>query len=383
MMNCWLYVLCLSVALIAGGCKSTFTFVGAITCQGLWNPPVRDVAEPWRFRGIDGRVRPRIRPGSYASATHGIEFVEPDDLGPHAYRLKWSEKNGIVYTCRGGHIDIAHVRKAIDWAGFLAAVTLDNIRLERTGFAFKLREPSRYHVTFTYPNQWHATTPERREHIAREVAISLGRHFAYVATTWHEILTWYGYKPKGLRPAFESAFAWEDIYSNLLGTHVAARALRDQERSFEIAAELALDHYLQLLGAQPAIVGRRASEKVKGRWYRSKGIFTIIAHRNLDIGTGDGLVSPSLVNSVSDCPDAKPYLLPVPDLTAVEKNGFRIELEIEPREWEKSRILEAARLDSHDSKRRIRPQVHFPILLEHIRNQAVNRCGHKVKVQGI
>jgi hypothetical protein len=147
-----------------------------------------------------------------------VRFIGPDDLGPHCYWLDGTEDNGILYTCRAGHIDIAHVRKAADWTGFLAALTLECLQEGRTAFQFKLREPSRYFVELTYPQGWDALPADEKERVAREVSRQLGQYLAYTAMTWHEILTWFGFKPKGYRSEFPSAFSWEDNYSNLLGT---------------------------------------------------------------------------------------------------------------------------------------------------------------------
>jgi hypothetical protein len=69
---------------------------------------------------------PNIRRGSLATTTLGIPiihprptFLEPDNLGSHSYTPNPFEKNGIVYTCDGGHIDISHVRANADDTRFL------------------------------------------------------------------------------------------------------------------------------------------------------------------------------------------------------------------------------------------------------------------------
>ena len=97
---------------------------------------------------------PRIRPASYASSTFGTTFIGPGDLSKHGYNNGWSEGNGIVYTCRGGHIDIAHLRKTADWTAFLTIKTLKQIKKDKTDFKFKLKEPSVYYVHITYPDYW-------------------------------------------------------------------------------------------------------------------------------------------------------------------------------------------------------------------------------------
>jgi hypothetical protein len=63
--------------------------------------------------------------------------------------------------------------------------------------------------------------------MARDVAIELGQYLAFLGGTWHEIVTWFGHNNSGLISEFPSAFSWEDTFLNLLGTHVASVALRD------------------------------------------------------------------------------------------------------------------------------------------------------------
>ena len=63
--------------------------------------------------GIEGRSvvpGPRSRIGRYASPSIGTVFDDPNDIGKHGYLPGGSEKRGIVYTCKAGHIDLAHMR---------------------------------------------------------------------------------------------------------------------------------------------------------------------------------------------------------------------------------------------------------------------------------
>ena len=215
------------LSLGASGCQESATLLGAIVCQGICESSVSDPADQLSYRGLDARIPPRIRPGSCASATVGVNFLNPRHLGSHGYRHNWSEKNGIVYTCKAGHIDIAHVRKAADWTGFLAAKTLVHLMKEETEFSFKLREPSLYYVRLSYPENWERLPQKERERIAYVVSVKLGQYFAYIAATWHEILTWFDYAPKGFLSELHSAFSWEDMFSNILGTYIAVLALQD------------------------------------------------------------------------------------------------------------------------------------------------------------
>lgn len=364
--------------LASGGCRQGKLFIGAVACQGWSRPANGERSDPWQFQGLDARATPRIRPGSYASATYTVPFLDPDNLGTHGYWLDWSEKNGIVYTCRGGHIDIAHVRKAADWTGYLAARTLEAIAHGQTAFRFKLHEPSRYYVELAYPANWTQRPKAERVRVAREVSVALGQHLAYTAMTWHEILTWFGFRQEAYKSEFPSAFSWEDTYSNLLGTHVAAGVLVGNEGPFSEAVTLALREAIERLEAQPAVMAQQTTESLRNRWFLRKGLTTVIMKRNLDLGLGDGYVTPSLIPDVPRCSDSTPQALAVPKLDILHRQGFEMKLTIAPRVWETGRILRVIDSDAPGPTRRIEPAVHFPRIMDHIAVDAAGRYGYEV-----
>jgi hypothetical protein len=315
--------------------------------------------------------KPKWRKGYYASATPGTIFLGPENLGAHGS----SEGNGIIYTCKAGHIDIAHLRKTADWTAFLAEKTYEKLLDDRKTFTFKLLEPSRYHVRIAYPQSWKSLSTEQKRQIAREVAIDLGQYFAYTATTWHEILTWFGYKITKVYSEFPSAFGWEDQISNLLGSHVASKAMRTTGVDFNEAVTAALDKELARLDIQPKKVAHRASQKVSGDWY-SGGLyfFVIVRKRNLDIGLDDGHVTPFLIPGIEECEGAGPVSYPVPDPDVLE-HGFSVSLQIEPREKVRKKILRIAHPTMPGS--RIDPELHFARIMEHITRTAIEKWGFK------
>jgi len=372
MMRVWLIVVLALSVLGVNGCQQAGTLAGAVVCQGLVRPAESSPPQGWGFRGLDARVPPRIRPGSYASATYGVHFIGPADLGSHRYWLDGPESNGILYACRGGHIDLAHVRKAADWTGYLAAVTLECLHRGHTTFQFRLREPSRYFVELTYPNDWSSLPDGDKERIARDVSRQLGQYLAYTAVTWHEMLTWFGFRPKGYKSEFQSAFSWEDNYSNLLGTCIAAEALQDQEHAFSDAVTLALRRRLESLGAQPAAVAREASEAVRGDWYSKWWLFTVIRRRDFDIGLDDGCVTPCLVYSLPACEGAQACPLPVPTLDGLAQYGFSARVQIEPRVWEENKILKALYAAHRPVTKRLDPAIDFTALIEYMKQDLPN-----------
>ncbi len=357
------------VLLVLGmsGCRSTSTFVGAVACQGLSRPAKSGSPEQWAFRGLDVRVPPRIRPGSYPTADHAVGFIGPEDLGPHRYWLDAAEGNGILYTCHAGHIDIAHVRKAADWTGFLAALTFEHLRRHQTTFVCKSREPSRYFVELTYPRDWDSRSVAEKERVARDVSRQLGQYLAYTAMTWHEMLTWFDFRPKGYESDRQSAFSWEDSYSNLLGTCVGAAALQDQDHTFSDAVTQVLREHLESLGPQPAAVSRQASEAVRGDWYSARWFSPVIRKRNFDIGLDDGQVTPCLLPSVSACADAEACSLTAPTLDGLARYGFSVAVKIEPRVWEQDKIFKALYGNRKPATKTLDPSIHFALLIDHMK----------------
>ena len=321
---------------------------------------------------------PRVRCASYPTATTGTNFLGPR-LGAHGYWLSSSEKNGIAYTCAGGHIDISHLRKASDWTMFLAAKTSEHMGNGDTEFSFKLYEPSRYYVELTYPPDWNDLSPESRASIIHDVSIGLGEYFAFTATTWHEILSWFGYKSTKIFPEHASAFSWEDSYSNLLGTYIAANVLKNirefnirDTNEYDMTMTVALDVEMEKLGIQSSSVARGAAASVRGRWFTGDLIFVDMKKRQFDVGVDDGYVTPLITApDIADCSGTLPEPYPVPTLDFLAKYGFSVRFELEAREKVKRKILRVVYPDIKPRPKRIRPAIHFVRIMDFIEQDAI------------
>ena len=204
------------------------------------------------------------------------------------------------------------------------------------GFSFNVSlEASKHTVEFTYPEYWDNLLRKEKERIANEISLQVGPYLAFNATLWHEILTWFGVRFAGLEPDFNSSFSWEDVYSNLLGTQIGAEAISTPVLDYDTAVTQILNRELQELGVQSRSTAIRASKKMKGKWFN--GIFLVdITRKNLDIGLGDGFVTPVLVPGI--CENAKPHLRPVPTTDILAEYGFAMKHEIRPKEWAKDKI---------------------------------------------
>jgi len=316
---------------------------------------------------------PRTRLGSYATSTPGTNFIDINSLGRHCYGSFLFESNGIVYTCRGGHIDIAHLRIAADNVRYLYKKTKKHLMHKDSEFTFKLNvEPSMYFVKLGYPAGWDAISRRDKKKIAHEVSLELSQYFTYTMTTWHEVLTWFGYKTMAILPEFPSAFSWEDNYSNLLGTRLGAQALEDKEHGFDKDMTILIKEELLSLQIQSSRTARAAAEKMRGVWF--DGFLLVdMRKRNMDIGLDDGFVTPTLVPGV--CEDAVPQSYPAPTLELFSKYGFSLDLEVEPKEFEKDRILKI--IYPNGNGKRIRPAIHLPLIIAYIKDEAL-KMGYSV-----
>ena len=326
--------------------------------------------------GCSFNGQPRIRTGSYATTTLGTNFIDPNKLGKHSYQMPFQENDGIVYTCRGGHIDLTHVRIAADNVRYLYYLTRKNLMTTAPEFTFKAsEEPSRYYVHLKYPDNWESLSRNDKKIIADEASLELSQYLSYTMTTWHEILTWFGYKSTGIFPEFPSAFSWEDNYSNLVGVRLGAQALSDQKHDFDEAMTIFLKKELEYLGVRPSDVAWDASEKMKGKWWEGTPfvIYVEMKERNMDMGYVDGFVTPTL--APGECEGATPQSYPAPRLTELTRLGLSMTLEVEPREFEKWDILKVVYPDGNG--KRIELVTKLPVIMEYVKQQGI-QMGYTV-----
>ena len=321
------------------------------------------------LNGCTVTSEPRLRLGSCATSTFGTNFIDSNNLGRHCYENFLFENNGIAYTYRGGDIDIAHVRIAADYVRYSYNKVRKSLMNNDAELTLKLNvEPSMYFVKLDYPPDWKALPQKERERIADEVALELSQYFTYTMTTWHEVLTWFGYKCMGFLPEQPSAFSWEDIYSNIMGIRLGAQAVQDNEHGFNDAMTILIKRELENLGIQSRITARKASEKMRGIWFDGF-LFIDMRERNMDIGSVDGFATPTLIPGV--CKDVEPQSYPVPTLAKFNSLGFKMKLEVEPKEFEKNNILRI--IYPNGGGKRIQPAIHLPIIMECIKKEALAR----------
>lgn len=270
--------------------------------------------------------------------------LSPREVGPHGYDKGdlTREHNGLVYTCRGGFIDIAHIRDHADRTLYLA---LEIARALPDG------------VTITMPEEGTLrrviVKPLPAELLARHgrwaVATTLASWAAYQLSVWHEVVTWYGWESvKGVSEKL-SAFSPEDLYSNALGVKLAAgivlsREVRTREE-YEAAMTAWITEALRRLEVVEKVDARAAMQAVDGLWWdASKRLpdWRLVTRRALDFespvsgwlvadAVADGPVALSLRRT---CPKQPPPLpLQVPQTLGDAKIAELAVVELEFSSW--------------------------------------------------
>ena len=297
----------LSLAVLAFGCKQKWDVtqhpvkdeeLDTAFFAGLDSDAIADVPEPQSLRpccifGNDIGVQVgRMRVPGYEVQN----ILDISELGTHQYnkgavslqpqggdRLLSDEASGILYTCRGGFIDIAHVRDNADRTLYLAAQIG---RLAASGGTIRLTGEGAERRIVLQP----LNAGLVRAYGLREVVTSLAEWLCFQASIWHEITTWYGWSstPFSERP---SAFSPEDLYSNLVGIKITGGIIRrhtdHSEVEYNRAVTAALKDALTKLGPLPKDASRRAFEYIDGIWWDSTKRVPdnqLVRHRYFNIG---------------------------------------------------------------------------------------------------
>ncbi len=220
-------------------------------------------------------LAPRIGSIEFPIRIGNVSASRPFGKHNYAGALRLDERNAHLYTCRGGFIDLAHVRDNADWTAYLiseldtllgSGKTLD---LPPEAGARRLKLPAR------------AVVGDRAEVVrlvAQRVALDL--------SIWHEIASWYGFSLVPVFPERLSAFSPEDFYSNVIGTELGVRAYRSPQ-PFDDAMNHELVAATQALDPVPGAVTRRAFQLIDGLWWDSRRFVPdtdMVTRRSLAIG---------------------------------------------------------------------------------------------------
>ena len=188
----------------------------------------------------------------------GIPFVKwtditsITDIGNHTYLGSKEEANGIIYTKRGGFIDIGHVRDIADWTAYLASVILTE----------QSKEGGEIIINLGIEGGRKTLTINASKDLDRLSVFQLAGRIAYDLSLWHEISTWFGASYIPLMPERYSSFSPEDLYSNLLGVHLAIHALESDLEYEEAMTQLLKSKLDELESVRPSVKGLEEELKV-------------------------------------------------------------------------------------------------------------------------
>jgi hypothetical protein len=156
------------------------------------------------------------------------DFIVKDEYGEHSYgKPNIKEKNGAIYTCRGGFIDFSHLRAAVDWTVHLAFEIIcdgKDMNLQSIDGVMKLNL-------------------KKTNGLKLDDVVMVAQKIAFERLVWHELASWYYHLPNYTYSEQQSTFTPEDTYSNFLGTviggNIVKRILEKQEAMpfSELAAE--------------------------------------------------------------------------------------------------------------------------------------------------
>lgn len=258
--------------------------------------------------------RPRQRIGSlpfpgFLTNYAPLEIPEPDSLGEHQYahfRFVSGKEgpevdHGILYTCRAGFLDLAHLRTTVDWTWYAWRRIRESLTADEWTMRFNGPDLTWWDVSFEPPSGWLDMSSEDRQAWIDEVALRTGQRLAYLIQTWHEIATWHGHRISIIIPEEVSAFTYDDVMSHVVGVLVAERAIRSGTEDYDEAVTAALAETLRDLGVVDSDGVRRATRLVHEDWWHGR-----MAGRNVDVGLDDGHVTPWLVPALADCSECVP-----------------------------------------------------------------------------
>ncbi len=313
-----------------------------------------------------------------------------DEIGPHRYdsgfvmvgsdgigEFLGDEENGLIFTCRGGFIDTAHVRDYADWTIFLTARIISHLE---EGLDLRLPDEGGRRRVVVQP-----VGPDLLEkHDRVSFALAIASWLSFRLSVWHEIATWYGWSWSPSFPEVDSAFSPEDLYSNLLGIRIAAAiALEHSARSsaiYDRSVDAWLRETIRFLGPTSKRTAQEAMAALDGVWWNSRALLPgpgVLLRRNFsfDSRIEPWLVPPSLMTDslktrlIAECGG-----LPSP-LVLANPAGFhgiplgdlaRLEIELAP---------ELAGNPDLEKFGRVLTDADFPRIIREIRRESHERFG--------
>jgi len=306
-------------------------------------------------------------------------YVKKNIYGEHTYWQRFyngeqrkDEKNGILYTCRGGFLDLAHVRNAIDWVGFIASRLYPHLISNTETYLHKGEEPTLYTLNFQYPKEYLKLSPEQKKSVAKKLSVIIAQQLAYYSLVWHEIVSWSGYI-QSLYTERPSGFSFEDNYSNLLGIIIGGLAV-NANFPFNEAADYHLKYYINMLEPIEKSEAIEVTESLANQWWSPKYFLTSnkkIIKRHLDYGQFDKVVRPWQVQDVLACRERPRDIveLTIPQLEVIDEINFDRFMDLTLKsnlDWQDKKIKYYFK-ESPEIINNLIPEQHFAQIVEIIR----------------
>ena len=206
------------------------------------------------------------------------QLMSMQALGHHSYTgwERLGEGVGLLYTVRGGYIDLGHTRDYADLTAYLAvhlspllAAGHGTIELD------PLLGKRRVVVTKAVPAA-----------DVNATALLVAQRMSFDVSVWTEIVQYYGRGKMRGAEEFYSAFTPDDVYSDLLGTWLGARAVASPRPYDDVMTESLLAK-LRELGAVSTKEATKTTFALAGRWWHADTAWPspdIAIFRSFDIG---------------------------------------------------------------------------------------------------
>jgi hypothetical protein len=212
------------------------------------------------------------------------DITSGDKIGNHKFMGSKHENNGIVYTKKGGFIDMGHLRDIADITAYMYVL----MKSEPSPITLKLgNEGGQKVLNIHIPDNFQ-----------EQDYIHLAGKIAYDLSVWHEVSTWYGASYIPLVPERYSSFSVEDAYSNLTGVQLGMKALAS-DKEYDVAMTENVAGLLQKLEAvETREKNFEAMNAVKDLWWSGKAKYPsrkVLIKRVYDIY---GCIYPLLIDDI-------------------------------------------------------------------------------------
>lgn len=240
---------CLSIFILIFALQPLSAKAPILSTQKLQSPPPRIIRTCCSFG---------VKVSLFRLPIKITEITSIEKIGDHEYMGSTKEKNGIVYTYKGGFIDLGHVRDQADWTAYIYTQILAHQSVGE----------------WTQKIGYEGGVKELKVDISKDLTekdiLQLAGKIAYDLSVWHEISTWFGASTIPFVPERYSSFSVEDAYSNLLGATLGMKALQSDLPYEEAMTELIAQTLKDLEVVQTAEETEAAMEMVREIWWSGK-----------------------------------------------------------------------------------------------------------------